>query len=63
MGEKKKPQQKVCEVREKVNKLFPGAREQTKSYRNRPRDSGPGRVLLGNIESQEYSPLFIFSEP
>lgn len=30
----------VCEVREKVNKLFPGAREQTKSYGNRSRHSG-----------------------
>lgn len=30
----------VCEVREKVNKLFQGAREQTKSYGNRSRYSG-----------------------
>lgn len=61
MGGKKASTETVCEVREKVNKLFPGARKQTKSYRNRPRDMGLRGVLVGNMASKEYSPPFIFS--
>lgn len=37
-------------TREKVNKLFPGAREQTESYRNEV-----------NMTSQKYNPPFIIS--
>jgi len=33
----------VCEDREKVNKLFSGAREQPEGSRNRPRDPRPRR--------------------